>query len=195
VTAIFAPATQQYAWKIRYAAHVIRQGGVIAHPTEAVWGLACDPFNPRAIATILSLKHRPVSKGLILISGVSEHFEPLLQPLSETLKNRFYAPQNHPSTWLVPDIDNQVPKSVKGQYDTVAIRVVDHNELTDLTRVLGHPIVSSSANPAGMEPARSKLRVHQYFSTQLDYILPAELGVFSRPSIIRDLQTANTVRC
>jgi len=195
VTANLESATQQYVWKIRYAAHVIRQGGVIAHPTEAVWGLACDPFNPQAIATILSLKHRPLSKGLILISGVSEHFDSLLQPLSETLQTRFYAPQNHPSTWLVPDIENQVPKSVKGQHDTVAIRVVDHNELTDLTRVLGHPIVSSSANPAGMAPARSKLKVHQYFSTKLDYILPAELGGFSRPSIIRDLKTANTVRC
>ena len=187
--------TQRYAWKIRFAAHVIRQGGVIAHPTEAVWGLACDPFNPQAIATILRLKKRPVSKGLILISGVSEHFEPLLEPLSDVLQTRFYAPQNHPSTWLVPDIENQVPKSVKGQHDTVAIRVVDHSELTDLTRLLGHPIVSSSANPAGMEPALSKLRVHQYFSNRLDYILPAKLGGFTRPSIIRDLQTANTVRC
>jgi len=195
VTAILGAATPQYAWKIRYAAHVIRQGGVIAHPTEAVWGLACDPFNPQAIATILRLKQRPASKGLILISGVSEHFDPLLQPLPEALQTRFYTPQNHPSTWLVPDVENQVPKSVKGQHDTVAIRVVDHNEIADLTRVLGHPIVSSSANPAGMEPARSKLRIHQYFSTQLDYILPAELGGFSRPSIIRDLQTANTVRC
>ncbi|MFT6123164.1 MAG: L-threonylcarbamoyladenylate synthase [Oleiphilaceae bacterium] len=195
VTATTDSITQRYAWKIRYAAHVIRQGGVIAHPTEAVWGLACDPFNPQAIATILSLKKRPVSKGLILISGVSEHFEPLLRPLSRELQKRFYTPQNNPTTWLVPDIENQVPKSVKGQHDTVAIRVVDHSELTDLTRVLGHPIVSSSANPAGKEPARSKLRVYQYFSTHLDYILPAQLGGFSRPSIIRDLQTANTIRC
>jgi len=195
VTAISGAAAQTYAWKIRYAAHVIRQGGVIAHPTEAVWGLACDPFNPQAIATILKLKQRPVSKGLILISGVSEHFDPLLQPLSGELQARFYAPQNHPSTWLVPDIENKVPKGVKGQHDTVALRVVNHHDLVDLTRLLGHPIVSSSANPAGMEPAKSKLRVHQYFSTQLDYILPAELGGFSRPSIIRDLQTASTVRC
>jgi L-threonylcarbamoyladenylate synthase len=194
VTAILESTAQQYAWKIRYAAHVIRQGGVIAHPTESVWGLACDPFNPYAIATILRLKKRPASKGLILISGVSEHFYPLLESLPTALQKRFYAPQDHPSTWLVPDIENQVPKSVKGQHDTVAIRVVAHKELADLTRVLGHPIVSSSANPAGMEPARSKLRVHQYFSTQLDYILPAELGGFTRPSIIRDLETANTVR-
>ncbi|MFT7371495.1 MAG: L-threonylcarbamoyladenylate synthase [Oleiphilaceae bacterium] len=194
MTAILESTAQQYAWKIRYAAHVIRQGGVIAHPTESVWGLACDPFNPYAIATILRLKKRPASKGLILISGVSEHFYPLLESLPTALQKRFYAPQDHPSTWLVPDIENQVPKSVKGQHDTVAIRVVAHKELADLTRVLGHPIVSSSANPAGMEPARSKLRVHQYFSTQLDYILPAELGGFTRPSIIRDLETANTVR-
>ena len=103
---------QQYAWKIRFAAHGIRQGGGIAHPTEAVWGLACDPFNPQAIATILSLKNRPLSKGLILISGVSEHFEPLLQPLPPELRNRFYAHQQHPTTWLVPDIENKVPKSV-----------------------------------------------------------------------------------
>jgi L-threonylcarbamoyladenylate synthase len=194
VTVIARTSAQQYAWKIRYAAHVIRQGGVIAHPTEAVWGLACDPFNPQAIATILRLKKRPMSKGLILISGVAEHFEPLLAPLSDTLKTRFYAAQTHPSTWLVPDVENQVPKGVKGKHETVALRVINHNELIDLTRILGHPIVSSSANPAGMTPAKSKLKIHQYFSNQLDYILPAELGGFSRPSIIRDLQTANVLR-
>ena len=194
MNAISRAAAQQYSWKIRYAAHVIRQGGVIAHPTESVWGLACDPFNSAAVATILKLKQRPVSKGLILISGVSEHFDSLLEPLPEALQTRFYTPQSHPSTWLVQDIENQVPRSVKGKHDTVAIRVADHSELRDLTRILGHPIVSSSANPAGKEPARSKLKVHQYFSTQLDYILPAELGGFSRPSIIRDLQTANIIR-
>lgn len=195
MTVISEWTTQHYAWRIRYAAHVIRQGGVIAHPTEAVWGLACDPFNPQAVATILKLKKRPASKGLILISGVSEHFDPLLAPMSETLQDRFYASQNHPSTWLVPDVEHKVPRSVKGDHDTVALRVVEHQELTDLTRLLGHPIVSSSANPAGMEPARSTLRVRQYFSNQLDYILPAELGGFTRPSIIRDLQSAETVRC
>lgn len=194
LTVSLGSSSQPYEWKLHYAAHVIRQGGVIAHPTEAVWGLACDPFNPAAIAKLLSLKHRPVSKGLILISGMTEHFEPLLQVLSKELRNRFFAAQNHPTTWLVPDIENQVPRSVKGQHESIALRVVSHPVLVDLTRLLGHPIVSSSANPAGMAPATSTLRVHQYFTRQLDYILPAELGGYSRPSIIRDLQTTHTVR-
>ncbi len=194
MSAVLGFTAKQYAWKIRFAAHVIRQGGVIAHPSESVWGLACDPFNPDAIATILRLKRRPASKGLILISGNPQHFEPLLSALPQALQSRFLAKQTHPSTWLVPDADNQVPKSVKGEHSTAAVRVVDHVVLADLTHILGHPIVSSSANPAGLEPARSLLKVHQYFSNRLDYILPASLGGFSRPSIIRDLQTAKTVR-
>jgi len=184
----------KYAWKVHFAAHVIRQGGVIAHPSESVWGLACDPFNPCAVAKLLTLKQRPASKGLILISGDAQHFSPLLNILPEALQARFNAQQSHPSTWLVPDVENQVPRCVKGQHSTAAIRVVDHAELADLTHILGHPIVSSSANPAGLTPAKSLFKVHQYFSNQLEYILPAALGGFSRPSIIRDLQTAKTLR-
>lgn len=185
---------KRYAWKVHYAAHVIRQGGVIAHPTEAVWGLGCDPFNTIAIATILRLKQRPLAKGLILVSGQSEHFAPLIEVLPVELQSRFYACQRHPTTWLVPDIHNQVPATVKGEHDTVAIRVINHPVISLLSAALGHPVVSSSANPAGLAPAESLLKVRQYFCNQLDYILPAPLGKFSQPSIIKDLQTENIVR-
>ena len=103
-----------YQYQLLFAAHVIRQGGVIAHPAEAIWGLACDPYNEQSVHAVLNYKQRPVSKGLILVSGQAEHFESLLEPLSSELRARFYAPQKYPTTWLVPDERQQIPAWVKG---------------------------------------------------------------------------------
>ena len=183
-----------YQYQLLFAAHVIRRGGVIAHPAEAIWGLACDPYNEQSVMKVLNYKQRPVAKGLILVSGQAEHFESLLEPLSSELRARFYAPQKHPTTWLVPDDRQQIPAWIKGEHQAVAVRVIRHPVIAELTRKLGQPIVSTSANPASLAPARSVFKVHQYFANQLDYVLPAPLGKFSRPSIIRDLITGLVLR-
>lgn len=176
-------------WQVRYAAHVIRMGGVVAHPTEAVWGLACDPFNSQAVARLLTIKQRPVSKGLILVSGQSEHFESLLSSLPDSLRARFLQQNAHPTTWLVPDIHQIVPHFLRGQHSSIALRLTEHAVFSALSRALGHALVSTSANPTGRPPADSVFKVNQYFANEIDYILPAALGGFSKPSEIRDLKT------
>lgn len=186
-------ATRQ-TWQYQFAAHAVRRGGVIAHPTEAVWGLACNPLDALAVRELLTLKARPESKGLILVSGQAAHFDFLLAPLSEALQQRFFESQPHPVTWLLPDTAGKVPCWIKGEHKAVAVRLSDNPVIVALSKVLGHPIVSSSANPAGLPPAKSLFKVRQYFADSLAYILPAPLGEFSRPSIIRDLETGYIVR-
>ena len=68
--------------EVSEAAAVVINGGVIAYPTEAVWGLGCDPWNPEAVYRVLALKQRPVDKGVILIGTAQAQFAPLLDPLS-----------------------------------------------------------------------------------------------------------------
>ena len=181
-------------WSINFAAHVVRHGGVVAYPTESVWGLGCDPDNVEALAQLFALKQRPIDKGLILVSGQIEHFEFLLKTLPLTLQQRFAQVQCRPTTWLVPDPFNKVSSLIKGRHASVALRVSHHPELQCLTKRLGYPIVSTSANPAGREPADSRLKLVQYFNSGLDYVMRASLNVQGQPSTIRDLVSNTVVR-
>ena len=180
------------AWQIQQIAQKVRDGAVIAYPTEAVWGLGCDPFNATAVARLLALKERPVHKGLILVAADIEQFAELLEGLSASELAQLQKSWPGPNTWLVPH-HNRVPDWITGAHDSVAIRVSAHPLVAELCRLTG-PLVSTSANPSGLLPARSRLRIEQYFHGQLDAVLSGELGQSSNPSTIRDLRTGQVLR-
>lgn len=184
---------------IKRAAEVIWAGGVIAYPTEAVWGLGCDPDNEQACLKLLQIKQRPVEKGMILIAGCLEQFSHLLAPLTSGQQSALVAgwQQQHKTgavTFLVPDPLHQVPGWVKGQHPAVALRVSRHPLVRALCAAVGGALVSTSANISGKPPARSRLMLAKQFGTQLDCILPGELGGENKPSRIIDLETGQTVR-
>lgn len=183
-----------FDWKAMLAAKVLDHGGVIAYPTEAVWGLGADPFQRQAVERILELKQRSMDKGLILISGQAEHFLPYLEPLDEGLVERFFSHQEKPTTWLVPDILGQIPYWVKGEHATVAMRLTTHPVCAALSRYFGGPVVSTSANPAAMPSAKSLFEVKRYFQDRLDFCLSAPLGSAGQTSQIRDLKTGAIIR-
>jgi len=179
-------------WQIQQAALVVRNGGVIAYPTEAVWGLGCDPWHADAVERLLELKDRPMHKGLILVAGDIEQFDFLLEDLPEIWLARLAGNWPGPNTWLVPH-QNRLPEWISGQHNSVALRVSDHPQVRALCRLTG-PLVSTSANPAGRPSARSRLRVEQYFPGQLDAVLGGALGGRKNPSLIRDLITGDVIR-
>jgi L-threonylcarbamoyladenylate synthase len=180
------------AWRIAQVARVVRAGGVIAYPTEAVWGLGCDPWNVLAVQRLLQLKQREPAKGLILVAARIEQFDFLLDELPELWLDRLVSTWPGPHTWLVPH-RQRLPAWITGSHDSVALRVSAHPLVQSLCGVCG-PLVSTSANPAGRPPARSRLRVQQYFANQLDAVLCGALGGRRNPSTIRDLATAEVVR-
>ncbi len=180
------------AWQIQQIAQKIRRGAVLAYPTEAVWGLGCDPFNATAVARLLALKERPEHKGLILVAADIEQFAGLLDGLSTEQLQQLADSWPGPTTWLVPH-HNRVPEWVHGAHDSVAIRVSAHPLVAQLCELTG-PLVSTSANPSGRLPAKSRLRIEQYFHGQLDAVLNGELGQSSKPSTIRDLRTGKVLR-
>jgi L-threonylcarbamoyladenylate synthase len=179
-------------WQIQQAARVVAHGGVIAYPTEAVWGLGCDPWDGEAVERLLALKSRPVHKGLILVAAAIEQFDFLLEDLPEIWVARLAGSWPGPNTWLVPH-QNRLPEWISGQHNSVALRVSDHPLVRALCRMTG-PLVSTSANPAGRPSARSRLRVEQYFPRQLDMVLGGNLGGRRNPSLIRDLISGDVVR-
>lgn len=180
-------------WHLRQAAHTIHHGGIIAYPTEAVFGLGCDPLNPEAVFRLLDIKQRPVEKGLILIAANLDQLAPFIAPLSETDRKRLLATWPGPSTWLLP-ARPETPYWLTGSHDTIAVRVTAHPTASALCLAANHALVSTSANLSGRKPARSSLQARRQFGNQLDMILNGALGKEDRPTTIRDLSTDKLIR-
>ncbi|AZC21740.1 MULTISPECIES: L-threonylcarbamoyladenylate synthase [Pseudomonas] len=180
------------SWRVQQAAREIRAGAVIAYPTEAVWGLGCDPWNEEAVDRLLAIKSRSVDKGLILIADNIHQFDFLFEDFPEAWIERMSSTWPGPNTWLVPH-QNLLPEWVTGVHDTVALRVSDHPLVRELCALVG-PLISTSANPQGRPAARTRIRIEQYFRGQLDLVLGGSLGGRRNPSLIRDLATGRVVR-
>jgi len=176
------------------AADALTCGQVIAYPTEAVWGLGCDPWDEDAVTRLLALKTRNVNKGLILISGDITHFNPLLADLSDTYRQKLANSWPGAYTWLVPH-HGLVPAWVSGKFDTVAIRVSAHPYVRALTHAFGGAIISTSANPQGQPPARFSWQVAKYFRRfDEPFITQGQVGKQRKPSEVRDLITDQLIR-
>ncbi|MFT7387829.1 MAG: L-threonylcarbamoyladenylate synthase [Candidatus Endobugula sp.] len=186
---------QKYNPSIRIAARIMRQGGVIAYPTEAVWGLGCSPSNKSAVHRILSLKRRHVSKGVILVASSIEQFAPYLHHITPEQRAILSASWPGPFTWLVPH-HHLVPSWVSGDHESVALRVSEHPHVRYLCDAFGGPIVSTSANTQGKPAATQAWQVKRYFNqrSELDWIVRGCVGKRTAPSTITDLVTGEVVR-
>jgi L-threonylcarbamoyladenylate synthase len=173
---------------------VIEQGGVIAYPTEAIWGLGCDPWNREAVYRVLDIKNRPVEKGMILVAAHEEQIAPLLSHLTAAQRETLSASWPGPYTWLLPDPEQWTPDWIRGKFNTVAIRVSAHPVVKKLCEQAGRPLVSTSANRAGESPLMTSIEVSQQLGQELDLIVPGETGLQTEPSEIRDLQTGQVIR-
>lgn len=179
-------------WRIHLAAQAIQGGGVIACPTEAVYGLSCLPSDEQAVKKLLRLKRRSVSKGLILVAASAEQLAALVEfensPMIEEIRHSWPGPVS----WILP-CRRDVPPWLRGNHPSLAVRVSAHPLVVALCRICG-PLVSTSANLAGTPPARSALQVRNYFGDQLAYILSGKLGGAQRPSEIRDGKSGKILR-
>ena len=183
-----------HPWHIKRAVETLKSGGIIAYPTEAVWGLGCDPWNRNAVERLLQLKSRAMNKGLILACGEMDQLNFLLTDLCQEKYQILSDSWPGPNTWLVPDNQLRIPQWIKGAHDTVAVRVSKHLLIKNISATFGRPIVSTSANPAGSEPAMNALRIRHYFGSQIDYLVPGAIGGEKQPSRIRSLDTGLVIR-
>lgn len=179
--------------QLRAGLDALLAGGVVACPTEAVWGLSCDPDNPAAVERLLALKHRPVAKGLILVASDITQLEGLLAGLSDGERARLALSWPGPTTWLIPH-HGRVPPWICGSHESVAVRVTAHPGMAALCRAWGGPLVSTSANPGGSQAPKQRFQVVRYFGDEIDAYLPGAVGGAERPSIIRDLRSDQIVR-
>lgn len=181
------------AFHLRAARRKLFAGGIVAYPTEAVYGLGCDPLNPEAVMRLLELKQRPWQKGMILIASSQSQLRPFLQPIDATIQQKLDASWPGPVTWLL-EAKPEVPYWLRGEHRTLAVRVTAHPLAAALCDTFGGPLVSTSANLAGHEPARAPLTVRRELGEKVDYILHGALGGNDKPTEIRDAQTGRIVR-
>ena len=180
------------SWHIREAVRRLAAGGIIAYPTETVYGLGCDPFNGNAVLHLLSLKQRRLEQGVILIASCFAQLEPLLQPLTPAVRKRVSTTSATPVTWVLPCLP-EIPVWLRGSHDSLAVRVTYHPVAAALCTAWGGTLVSTSANLHGGHPTSSPLMVRKIFNGQLDGILHGPRGN-NTASEIRDGLTGTVLR-
>lgn len=180
-------------WQLHAAARWVRAGGVIAYPTEAVFGLGCDPGDRCAVERLLALKCRSAAKGLILIASEWNQLQPWLDRIPAAWHEKLQSSWPGPTTWLIPAAKH-CPDWLTGHHDTLAVRVSAHPPVRRLCQALDSAIVSTSANRSGQRPARSVLEVRLRFGYQIDFVLPGQIGTLTKPTEIRDLASGTVVR-
>ena len=187
------PRANIHPWKLREAARCFRQGGILAYPTEAIYGLGCDPLNWYAVQRLLLLKQRSIDKGLILIAANYEQLLPFIKPLSEEKMEPIQESWPGPNTWLLPVADN-LPYWLCGRHKTLAVRVTNHPAAAALSLACGSPLVSTSANISSRKPAMNPTQVRDRLANMADCIIHSPTGENRSPSTIRDAATGGIVR-
>lgn len=174
-------------------AAAIRAGGIVAYPTEGVWGLGCDPANQAAVERLVALKGRDAAKGLILLAAEEDQLAPWIAPFNPAMANRVRGTWPGPVTWIVP-AGAGCPAWLTGGRPTIAVRITAHPPARALCVAAGTALVSTSANPSGQPPLAGPGELCQAFGTALDAILAGPLGDLRGPTEIRDLQTGRILR-
>ncbi len=178
---------------LRVAVRTLHAGGVVAYPTEAVFGLGCDPFDQDAVMRLLAIKQRSVDKGLVVVAAAVSQLAPLWAPLAAQERALLAVGWPGPNTWVIPNRD-VFPPWITGGRHQVAVRVSAHPAVQALCTAFGGALVSTSANVSGHAPARSSLAVRMQFANALDYIVPGAVGAQKNPTQIRDLATGLVLR-
>ncbi|MBI2969248.1 MAG: Sua5/YciO/YrdC/YwlC family protein [Gammaproteobacteria bacterium] len=179
------------AWHLRLAVRTLRRGGVIAYPTEAVYGLGCLPRHRAAVERILAIKQRRPEKGLILVAGDVSQISGLVD-FNGIDRDSVLRTWPGPVTWVLP-VGSMVLPWISSRWGSIAVRVSAHPVVRDLCARVG-PLVSTSANPGSRPPARSAQRVRAYFGAEVDCILPGRVGSSRVPTEIRDARTGAVLR-
>lgn len=180
---------------IPQAVAVLRRGGVIAYPTEGVWGLGCDPFDPQAVRRLLKIKQREEWKGLILVAAELAQIASLidLDALPSERIRAVRATWPGPNTWTLP-CPPRVPVWLRGVHSTIALRISAHRPVVKLCNAFGGPIVSTSANLAGHEAPRTYDDLDPSLIVLIDGALEGETGGLDSPTPIRDAASGMVLR-
>jgi L-threonylcarbamoyladenylate synthase len=180
-----------FSQSLKRAARILRSGGVIAYPTEGVYGLGCLPDNFAAVSRLLAIKDRDPALGLVLIASDLEQLAGWIELPGK--ESALKSSSDKPVTWVVPATD-EVPYWIRGEHSGIAVRMTAHPVAAALCDAADSALVSTSANVHGRPPARNPFVLRRRFGALVDYIVPGVCGPASGPSEIRDLVSGKVLR-
>jgi L-threonylcarbamoyladenylate synthase len=155
---------------IERAAAILRRGGVVAIPTDALYTLVADPFNLHAVGSVFFAKHREVHRSLPLLVGDVAMAEDLTRDLS----SRFFRLARHfwpgPLTMIVP-ASAKVPLKVTGNTGRLAVRQTRSKVADALIHWLRQPLIGTSANISGQPTSRNGIDVFGTMDGRIDLVL------------------------
>ena len=180
-------------WRVARAVQVLADGGLIAYPTEAVFGLGCDPFDAGAFARLLRVKRRARAKGVILVAADAQAVVPLVAGLASSRWDAVLSSWPGPVTWILPARDD-IPGYLTGGRGTIAVRVTAHPVASAIASGFGGAIVSTSANRSGARPLRRAIEVRCRLGHHIDHVVVGDVGPLEQPTEIRDALTGRILR-
>ena len=178
---------------VRQAAAAVLAGGIIAYPTETVYGLGCLPGNEAALQRLLAIKGRDASKGLILLAANTAQLEPWTAALGSKEWQRISTPGERATSWIVPAAPN-LPPPLTGNRPTIAVRITTLDTVHKLCNAIDSAIVSTSANFSGAPPVKTATALSTDLAGKLDYVLVGQCGGDPKPSRVINLESGEVLR-
>jgi len=166
---IIKVTTENIAEAARAAAEVILEGGVVAYPTDTLYGLGVNPFVREHVERLLQAKRRPVEKGIPLLVGSISDAERLAHFTHEA---RLLAKAFWPGPLTIVLVQREpLPDEVSGGKGSIGVRLPDHPLPQHIARIIGGAVTGTSANISGHEPARTAREVIEQLGDSVDLIL------------------------
>jgi tRNA threonylcarbamoyl adenosine modification protein (Sua5/YciO/YrdC/YwlC family) len=170
---------------IKQVVECLASGGIIIYPTDTIYGLGCDIFQPKAIERIARIKQVDPQKAQLSficssLSDLSQYTKSISTPLYRTLKN--YLPG--PYTFILP-ASKLVPKLLHSKKNTIGLRIPDHPVAMAIVEALGHPLLSASLPGEEPEEIAQPEEIYQRFHKLVDLVIDAGPGGII-PSTILD---------
>lgn len=177
------------------ARDALREHQLIAYPTEGVFGLGCAPYDEVAVRKLLTLKGRDISKGLILIAADYSQLLEYVDDSKIAQDVRFKVLSHWPGhTTLLLPARADVPRFLKGDHDTIAVRVTAFEPARQLCKKLGTALVSTSANRSGEPALTTAEAVRAAFGEEIAWVMDAPVGGAASASKILNPFTNEVVR-
>lgn len=181
------------ARQISQVVDILKKGGVIIYPTDTVYGLGCDIYNPKAVEKIARIKGvKPEKANFSIICHDLSHISDFTRHLSNHVFRLMKRYLPGPFTFILP-ASNSLPKLFKNKKKTIGIRIPDHNIPLAIVNTLGNPILTTSIHDSDklLDYTTDPELIHENFLNQVDAVIEGGFGN-NIPSTILDC-TSDTV--
>ncbi|MEI2749054.1 MAG: L-threonylcarbamoyladenylate synthase [Ferruginibacter sp.] len=173
---------------IQQVAECLKDGGVVVYPTDTIYGLGCDIFQPKAVEKICKIKQVDPAKAQLSficrdLSHLSDYTKSIDTPLYRMLKS--YLPG--PYTFILPS-SKQVPKILQSKKSTIGLRIPDNEICRHILDALGHPLLSASLPGEMVEEYTDPEVIQEKFGHLVDFVIDGGIGGMV-PSTVVDCTT------